>query len=74
MNNLKQCILSREPRITAREVAFRVGCSETDRSNYIKEQRYPNSNRMILLAKTLKCTVIDIYPTAKRRFYFELQK
>ena len=72
MNNLKQCILSREPRITAREVAFRVGCSETDLSNYIKEQRNPNSNRMILLAKCLKVKVTDIYPTAKRKFYFEL--
>lgn len=72
MNNLKQCILSREPRITAREVAFRVGCSETDLSNYISENRNPSSDRAIALAKCLKCTVLDIYPTAKRRFYFEL--
>jgi len=72
VNNLKECILSREPRITAKEVAFRVGCSETDLSNYIKENRKPNSDRAIALAQVLKVRVVDIFPQAKRRFYFEL--
>ena len=72
MNNLKECINNRDPKLTAREIADRVGCSQTDISNYISENRFPNSNRMIKLAHVLKCRVTDIYPTAKRKFYFEL--
>ena len=72
MNNLKECINNRDPKLTAREIADRVGCSQTDISNYISENRFPNSNRMIKLAHVLKCKVTDIYPTAKRKFYFEL--
>ena len=55
------------------EIAERVGCSTTDISNYISENRFPNSSRMIKLANVLKVRVTDIYPTAKRKFYFELQ-
>lgn len=73
MNNLKECIKKRDPKLTAIEIAERVGCSATDISNYISENRFPNSDRMIKLANVLKCTVTDIYPTAKRKFYFELQ-
>ena len=73
MNNLKECINSRQPKITAKEIAERVGCSTTDISNYISENRFPNSNRMIKLANVLKVRVTDIYPTAKRKFYFEIQ-
>jgi len=73
VNNLKECINSRQPKITAREIAERVGCSTTDISNYISENRFPNSSRMIKLANVLKVRVTDIYPTAKRKFYFELQ-
>ena len=72
MNNLKECINNRDPKLTAKEIADRVGCSQTDISNYISENRFPNSNRMIKLAHVLKVTVTDIYPTAKRKFYFEL--
>ena len=72
MNNLKECINNRDPKLTAREIADRVGCAQTDISNYISENRFPNSNRMIKLAHVLKCRVTDIYPTAKRKFYFEL--
>ena len=73
MNNLKECINSRQPKITAKEIAERVGCSTTDISKYISENRFPNSSRMIKLANVLKVRVTDIYPTAKRKFYFELQ-
>ena len=73
MNNLKQCIKKRDPKLTAIEIAERVGCSATDISNYISENRFPNSDRMIKLANVLKVRVTDIYPTAKRKFYFELQ-
>ena len=72
MNNLKECINNRDPKLTAREIADRGGCSQTDIGNYISENRFPNSNRMIKLAHVLKCRVTDIYPTAKRKFYFEL--
>ena len=73
MNNLKECIQNRVPKLTAKEIADKVGCSDTDISNYISENRFPNSDRMIKLAHALKCRVVDIYPTARRRFYFELQ-
>jgi len=72
VNNLKECINNRDPKLTAKGIADRVGCSQTDISNYISENRFPNSNRMIKLAHVLKVTVTDIYPTAKRKFYFEL--
>jgi len=72
MNNIKECISNRDPKLSAIEIADRVGCSATDISNYISENRFPNSNRMIKLAHVLKCKVTDIYPTAKRKFYFEL--
>ena len=72
MNNLKELIKNRDPKLSAIEIADRVGCSATDISNYISENRFPNSNRMIKLAHVLKCRVTDIYPTAKRKFYFEL--
>lgn len=74
MNNLKEFIQDRDPKLTSKEIADRVGCSDTDISNYISENRFPNSDRMIKLAHVLKCRVIDIYPTAKRKFYFELTK
>tara|TARA_R110002012_G_scaffold321455_1_gene549277 strand:+ start:162 stop:386 length:225 start_codon:yes stop_codon:yes gene_type:complete len=73
VNNLRECIKNRDPKLTAIEVAERVGCAATDISNYISENRFPNSDRMIKLASVLKCTVVDIYPNAKRKFYFELQ-
>ncbi len=72
MNNLKEYINNRDPKLTAKEIADRVGCSQTDISNYCSENRFPNSSRMIKLAHVLKCRVTDIYPTAKRKFYFEL--
>ena len=72
MNNLKECIQNRVPKLTAKEIADKVGCSDTDLSNYISENRFPNSNRMIRLAHALKCRVVDKYPTAKRKFYFDL--
>ena len=72
MNNLKEHINNRDPKLTAKEIADRVGCSQTDISNYCSENRFPNSSRMIKLAHVLKCRVTDIYPTAKRKFYFEL--
>ena len=54
MNNLKECIQNRVPRLTSKEIADRVGCSDTDISNYCSENRFPNSNRMIKLAHVLK--------------------
>ena len=54
MNNLKECISSRVPRLTSKEIADRVGCSDTDISNYCSENRTPNSDRVIKLAHVLK--------------------
>jgi len=72
MNNIKECISNRDPKLSAIEIAERVGCSATDISNYISENRTPNSDRVIKLAHVLKVTVLDLYPKAKRKFYFEL--
>ena len=72
MNNLKECIQNRVPKLTAKEIADRIGCSDTDLSNYISENRKQSSHRAILLARCLKVKVVDIFPAAKRKFYFEL--
>ena len=72
MNSLKELIKNRDPKLSAIEIADRVGCSATDISNYISENRKPNSDRAIKLAHVLKVKVTDIFPEAKRRFYFEL--
>ena len=70
MNYIKEQV--KKNRTTCKDLADQLGVSNTDISNYISENRFPNSNRMIKLAHVLKCRVTDIYPTAKRKFYFEL--
>ena len=70
MNNLKEYIY--KSNLTAKELADKVGCSDTDISNYIANRRKPNHRRLLLLGKYLKVRVDQLYPGAKRKFYFEI--
>ena len=69
-NNIKEYI--DKSNLTAKELADKVGCSDTDISNYIANRRKPNHRRLLLLGKYLKARVDQLYPGAKRKFYFEL--
>ena len=53
-------------------LAEELEVSTTDISNYISEKRFPNHDRLIKMAKFLKCKIVDLYPNAKRTTVWEL--
>ena len=64
MNNIKSLVKKKGFRLNW--VAKKLGVSDTDMSNYIAEQRTPNTERVNKLASLLDCSVKDLYPNAKK--------
>ena len=71
MNYIKEQV--KKNRTTCKDLAEQLGVSNTDISNYISEQRYPNHDRLILMTQILKCKITDLYPNAKRKVTWDLK-
>ena len=65
MNNIKQVI--REEGKRCNWVAQKLGVSASDISNWCSEERKPNQERLVALAKILGCKLSDLYPDIKRK-------
>ena len=65
MNNIKQVI--REKGMRCNHIAQELGVSASDISNWASEERKPNQERLVALAKVLGGRLSDLYPDIKRK-------
>ena len=65
MNNIKEVI--REKGMRCNHIAEQLGVASSDISNWASEERKPNQERLVALAKLLGCKLSDLYPDIKRK-------
>ena len=71
MNNISQIVKERGYQLGY--IAKRIGVHNSHMSMWISEDRYPSQEKLLKLARALKCSVKDLYPNVVRRTYWNIK-
>ena len=71
MNNIRQIVKERGYQLGY--IAKRIGVHNSHMSMWISEDRYPSQEKLLKLARALKCSVKDLYPNVVRRTYWNIK-
>ena len=68
MNNIKEII--REKGLQMSWIAEKIKAHPSHLSMWSSEERYPNQERLLRLAKLLKVSIKDLYPNIKTKYTY----
>ena len=71
MNNIRQVVKERGYQLGY--IAKRIGVHNSHMSMWISEDRFPSQEKLLKLARALKCSVKDLYPNVVRRTYWNIK-
>ena len=71
MNNIREIVKERGYQLGY--IAKRIGVHNSHISMWISEDRYPSQEKLLKLARALKCSVKDLYPNVVRRTYWNIK-
>ena len=71
MNNIREIVKERGYQLGY--IAKRIGVHNSHISMWISEDRYPSQEKLLKLARALKCSVKDLYPNVVRRTYWNIR-
>jgi len=72
MNRIKEVI--QEKGLKLGYIADRLDCFNTHISMWIKEERYPNQEQLLKMARILRTSVRSLYPDAVRKTYWKIKE
>tara|TARA_R100000781_G_scaffold110486_1_gene75979 strand:- start:660 stop:872 length:213 start_codon:yes stop_codon:yes gene_type:complete len=70
MNNIKEVI--KKSGLRQKFICEKLGINESQLSHIINERRKPNQKTIAGLRKILNVPVVELFPNAKREFYWKL--
>ena len=72
MNIIKEVIQEKGLKLVY--IADRLDCFNTHISMWIKEERYPNQEQLLKMARILRTSVRSLYPNAIRKTYWNIKE